>query len=105
MWLRKEGANVYIINEFKKDVVPEKVDILISGVGEPNIIKDAAIYNIGKGTAVLDAGSSLKNGKIVGDVEFESISEKAGHIAPVPGGVGPLTVACLLENLVKITQE
>jgi methylenetetrahydrofolate dehydrogenase (NADP+)/methenyltetrahydrofolate cyclohydrolase len=104
VWLKKEGANVFIVDEFKKNI-PEKVDILISGVGKPAIIKESAAYNIGQETAVVDAGSTLKNGKLVGDVDFERISKKAGYITPVPGGVGPLTVACLLENLVKLYKE
>jgi methylenetetrahydrofolate dehydrogenase (NADP+)/methenyltetrahydrofolate cyclohydrolase len=53
---------------------------------------------IKKGTVVIDAGTSLWKGRLVGDVDFQSVSKKANYITPVPGGVGPMTVACLLEN-------
>jgi len=56
------------------------------------------------GVIVIDAGTSVKNGKLVGDVDFKSVSKKASYITPVPGGVGPLTVASLIENLVKLNQ-
>ena len=57
---------------------------------------------IKRGAIIIDAGSSKKGEKIVGDVDFKSVSKKAGYVSPVPGGVGPLAVACLLENLVKL---
>ena len=55
-----------------------------------------------KGVMVIDAGTSIKKGKLMGDVDFKSVSKKASYITPVPGGVGPMTVACLIENLVKL---
>ena len=55
-----------------------------------------------KGVVVIDAGTSIKKGKLMGDVDFKSVSKKASYITPVPGGVGPMTVACLIENLVKL---
>ena len=47
----------------------------------------------------------MKKGKLVGDVDFKEVSKKASYITPVPGGVGPMTVACLLENLVKLNKR
>jgi len=55
-----------------------------------------------RGVVVVDAGTKMVQGKLKGDVDFQSVSKKAGYITPVPGGVGPLTVACLLRNLVKL---
>jgi len=75
-------------------------DIVISGVGKPNLIKGNMVK---RGVVLIDAGTSKLNNKIVGDVDFKSASKKASHITPVPGGVGPMTVAMLLENLIKTT--
>jgi methylenetetrahydrofolate dehydrogenase (NADP+)/methenyltetrahydrofolate cyclohydrolase len=60
---------------------------------------------IKKGAIVIDVGSGFKNGKISGDIDFKTVSKKASFITPVPGGVGPVTVAVLLENLVKLNQK
>ncbi len=99
----KEKATVSVINSSTKNAASfvSKADILISGVGRPNLIKGNMVK---KGAVVVDAGSSLFQGDIVGDVDFKSVSKKASYITPVPGGVGPMTVACLIENLTK-TQE
>jgi len=101
--LLKEKATVSALNEFTKDspFFTKKADILISGVGKPNLIKENMIK---KGAVVIDAGTVMKNGKLMGDVDFKSVSKKAKCITPVPGGVGPLTVACLLKNLVKLSK-
>jgi len=99
--LLREKATVSVLNEFTKDApsFTKKADILISGVGKPNLIKGKMIK---KGTVVIDAGTSLKKDRLVGDVDFKSVSKKASYITPVPGGVGPMTVAFLIENLVKL---
>ena len=71
-------------------------DIIVSAVGVPNFIKGIWVK---KGAIVVDIGiSRLDNNKIVGDVEFEAAKENAAFITPVPGGVGPMTVATLMEN-------
>ena len=99
--LLKEKATVSVLNEFTRDTpfFTKKADILVSGVGWPNLIRGDLIK---RGAVIVDAGTSMKKGKLVGDVDFESVSKKASFLTPVPGGVGPLTVACLLENLVKL---
>jgi len=99
--LLKEKATVSVLNEFTRDTpfFTKKADILVSGVGWPNLIRGDILK---KGVVVIDAGCSIKKGKLVGDVDFKSVSKKASYITPVPGGVGPMTVACLLENLVKL---
>ncbi|MBU4274525.1 bifunctional 5,10-methylenetetrahydrofolate dehydrogenase/5,10-methenyltetrahydrofolate cyclohydrolase [Patescibacteria group bacterium] len=104
IWLLKQKATVSIINEFTEDAYNflKKSDIIISGVGKPNLINGSMVK---KGVIIIDAGTSLKQGKLIGDVDFKSVAKKAKFITPVPGGVGPLTVACLLENLVKLNQN
>jgi len=100
----REKATTSIVNRFTKDTgsFTKKADILVCGVGKPDLIKGDMVK---RGAVVIDAGSSLWQGKLVGDVEFGSVSKKASYITPVPGGVGPMTVACLLENLTKIKQK
>ena len=58
-----------------------------------------------RGVVVIDAGTSSGKRKLIGDVDFKSVSKKASYITPVPGGVGPMTVACLLENLVRLNKR
>ena len=58
------------------------------------------------GAVVIDVGiNRLNNGKITGDVDFESVKEKASYITPVPGGVGPMTIAMLMNNVIKATRR
>ena len=93
-WLSKNNLEFFGIEEIKT------ADIVISGVGDSGLISGDMIK---KGAVVIDIGFSLdKNKKAVGDVDFDSVSKKASYITPVPGGVGPITVACLLENLLKL---
>ena len=101
--LLKEKATLSVLNEFTKDApsFTKQADILVSAVGKPNLIKAKMVK---KGVVIVDAGSSGKSGKIVGDIDFESVSKKINYITPVPGGIGPLTVACLLENLVELNK-
>ena len=81
------------IRKFTKDA-----DILISATGVPHLIKADMVKD---GAVVIDVGISRLNGKIVGDVDFENVKEKASAITPVPGGVGPMTVTALLLNTLK----
>lgn len=101
IWFLREKATVSVVNEFTKDIsyFTKKADILISGVGKPNLIKGNMVK---KGVVVIDAGTNFVDGVLKGDVDFKSVSKKASYITPVPGGLGPVTVACLLENLVKL---
>ncbi|MDP2664993.1 MAG: bifunctional methylenetetrahydrofolate dehydrogenase/methenyltetrahydrofolate cyclohydrolase, partial [bacterium] len=70
--------------------------------GKAGLIKGDMVK---EGAIVIDAGTSVEGGDTKGDVDFESVSEKASFITPVPGGVGPLTVACLLDNLVTLWKQ
>ena len=75
---------------------------MISATGKPGIIDSRWIKT---GAIVIDVGfSRLSNGKISGDIEFDTAKEKASWITPVPGGVGPMTVATLLENTLLATE-
>lgn len=92
------GATVTICHRFTEDLkkhVPQ-ADILISAVGKPGLVKGEWIK---PGATVIDVGiNRLSDGTITGDVEFETAKKKAAWITPVPGGVGPMTVATLLTN-------
>ncbi|MFH1055132.1 MAG: bifunctional 5,10-methylenetetrahydrofolate dehydrogenase/5,10-methenyltetrahydrofolate cyclohydrolase [Candidatus Altiarchaeota archaeon] len=73
----------------------KRADILVSAVGVPGFIKADMVK---KDAVVIDVGTSKKDGKLSGDVDFEGVKKKASHITPVPGGIGPMTIAMLLEN-------
>ncbi|MFA5113249.1 MAG: bifunctional methylenetetrahydrofolate dehydrogenase/methenyltetrahydrofolate cyclohydrolase FolD [Candidatus Margulisiibacteriota bacterium] len=76
-------------------------DILIAAVGVPELIKGAMVK---KGAVVIDVGMNRVGEKWVGDVEFEKAKERASYISPVPGGVGPMTIAMLLQNTLKAAE-
>lgn len=80
-----------------------KADILISAIGKAHFItKDMVKEN----AIIIDVGiNRLDNGKITGDVDFEEVKEKASYITPVPGGVGPMTIAMLMNNVIKATKR
>jgi len=98
LWLMNERADVTVIAdhaEEKTDII-RMADIVISGVGKPAFVRGDMIK---QGAGVIDAGSSESAGEVVGDIDANSVGAKAAFLAPVPGGVGPLTVAILLKNL------
>lgn len=114
---KKEGANavVTICHSAAKDLsrFTKEADILIAAIGKPYFIKADMVK---EGVAVIDVGinrvedSTLPKGyKLVGDVDYENVSKKASFITPVPGGVGPMTIAMLLQNTflayIKITKQ
>ncbi|MCU0663199.1 MAG: bifunctional methylenetetrahydrofolate dehydrogenase/methenyltetrahydrofolate cyclohydrolase FolD [Myxococcota bacterium] len=80
-----------------------EADIVVAAVGKASLIKGEWIKS---GAAVVDVGSNqLEDGRFVGDVDFETASVRAAWITPVPGGVGPMTIACLLENTVEAAKR
>ncbi len=82
--------------------VVAEADVVVAAVGQPELINGDWIK---KGAVVIDVGiNRLEDGSLVGDVEFDTASTKASWITPVPGGVGPMTVACLLANTVKAAE-
>jgi methylenetetrahydrofolate dehydrogenase (NADP+)/methenyltetrahydrofolate cyclohydrolase len=83
--------------------VCRRADILISAIGKPKFVKEDMVKD---GAVVIDVGiNRLDDGTIVGDVDFENVEKKASYITPVPGGVGPMTIAMLLENVVKAAKS
>lgn len=94
---QKKIAGIYILsNRLKKNIKKvQNADIIISAVGKPGLITDRMIK---KGVVIVDGGITKKGKKVLGDVDFESVRNKAAFLTPVPGGVGPVTIACLLRN-------
>jgi len=84
------------------DKLTRQADILITGTGVAELINGNMVK---KGAVVIDAGVSFRGKKMFGDIHFASVSKKAGIVTPTPGGVGPVTVAKLLENVVKNSQK
>ena len=81
----------------------KEADVLISAIGKANFVTADMAKD---GAVVIDVGiNRLDNGKITGDVDFESVKEKASYITPVPGGVGPMTIAMLMNNVIKATRR
>lgn len=79
--------------------VIKEADIVIAAIGKPNFVKADMVKD---GAVVIDVGiNRLEDGTITGDVDYEKVAEKASFITPVPGGVGPMTIAMLLNNVVK----
>ena len=93
-WLERHGANVFMADKKTGDIadIAKKADIVISGAGEPNLITGDMIK---KGAVVIDAS---------GDVEQKSVAKKASYLTPTPGGVGPMTVAMVLKNLLILNR-
>ncbi|MBZ7954897.1 bifunctional methylenetetrahydrofolate dehydrogenase/methenyltetrahydrofolate cyclohydrolase FolD [Campylobacter molothri] len=95
------GATVSICHIKTKDLklYTQKADLIVVAAGCVNLLRSDMVK---EGVIVIDVGiNRLENGKIVGDVDFENVSRKASFITPVPGGVGPMTIAMLLENTVR----
>ncbi len=80
----------------------QNADIVISAVGKPNFITGKMIK---QGAIIVDVGISRIDGKVKGDVDFESVRDKCSYITPVPGGVGPMTIAMILENILETVKE
>ena len=98
--LLKENCTVTIVHSKTKNLQQEclKADILVAAVGVPNLVKKDWVK---KDAIVIDVGINKLNDKIVGDVEFDQVKDIAKAITPVPGGVGPMTIACLLKNTLE----
>ncbi len=95
--LLQENATVTICHSKTQNLkeITKQADILVAAVGKPNLIRKDMVK---KGAIVIDAGTTKIGDKLVGDVDYENVKEVAGFITPVPGGVGPLTIAMLLQN-------
>jgi len=97
MMLLQENATVTLCHSRTKDLAGEikRADIVVAAVGIPNFVRGDMIK---EGAVVIDVGINQVGEKLVGDVEFETAVKKASHITPVPRGVGPMTIAMLLNN-------
>jgi methylenetetrahydrofolate dehydrogenase (NADP+)/methenyltetrahydrofolate cyclohydrolase len=103
--LLNANATVTITHIYTKDLKAHTstADVIVVGVGVPGLIKADMVRD---GAIVIDIGiNRLEDGSLVGDVDFSQVSKKCSYITPVPGGVGPMTIAMLLENTLKSTQK
>ncbi len=98
MLLLSENATVTVCHSKTKDInkTIKNADIVVAAVGIPYFVKEDMVKD---GAVVIDVGiNRLENGHLAGDVDFENVSKKASYITPVPGGVGPMTIAMLMKN-------
>jgi methylenetetrahydrofolate dehydrogenase (NADP+)/methenyltetrahydrofolate cyclohydrolase len=104
MLFLRENATVTVCHSRTVNVQQEcaQADILVVAVGRPKLVKK---YWVKPGAVVIDVGINRVDGKIVGDVDFEEVQEVASAITPVPGGVGPMTIAMLMKNTVSSAAE
>ncbi len=81
----------------------KRADVIISAIGQPKFVTADMVKD---GVVIIDVGINRdENGKLVGDVDFKNVEKKASYITPVPGGVGPMTIAMLMNNVIKATKE
>ena len=100
-----KNATVTVCHSRTKDLKEhtKNADIVISAIGKPKFITADMLKD---GVIVIDVGINRdENGKIVGDVNFDDVSKKASYITPVPGGVGPMTIAMLMNNVIKAAKS
>ena len=98
MLLLHENATVEITHSKTKNLseITSEADILVAAVGKAKFVKADMVK---QGAVVIDVGMDRdENGKLCGDVDFEDVKEKCSYITPVPGGVGPMTIAMLMKN-------
>lgn len=103
--LLNKNATVTVCHSRTKDLkeMTKQADILIAAIGKPKFVTEDMVKD---GAVVIDVGiNRMDDGKLVGDTDFESIKDKASHITPVPGGVGPMTIAMLMHNVVKAAKQ
>lgn len=102
-WLRSAGAIVAVVTKEEGDLEDalRNADIVVSGAGVPGLITPDRIQ---QGAVVIDAGTSEQGGEVVGDAD-QRVAEVASVFTPVPGGIGPIAVACLLRNVVTLAER
>ena len=103
--LLNKNATVTICHSKTKNLeeVTKRADILIAAIGKPEYVTSNMVK---EGAVVIDVGiNRTDDGRLVGDVKFEEVSKKASYITPVPGGVGPMTIAMLMTNVVKAAKN
>ena len=105
LMLMQQDATVCICHAKTRDLAQFTIlaDILVVAAGQPNLILPQMVRT---GAVVIDVGiNRLPNGKLVGDVDFENVREKASYITPVPGGIGPMTVTMLMVNTITSAER
>ena len=102
--LMQSGCTVTVCHSKTRDLAAHtrRADVLVAAVGKPGIIRGDMVK---PGAVVIDVGINRVDGKVVGDVAWDEVSSVAGWVTPVPGGVGPMTIAMLLENTVEIAER
>lgn len=103
--LLQKNATVCVCHSKTKDLKfhTQRADILIAAIGKPKFIKGDMVK---EGVVVIDVGvNRLEDGRLVGDVDFEAVKEKAQAITPVPGGVGPMTITMLMKNTIEAAKQ
>lgn len=103
--LLSKNATVTVCHSRTKNIeeITKKADLIVAALGKANFVKEDMVK---EGCVVIDVGiNRLENGKLVGDVDFEQVSKKASYITPVPGGVGPMTIAMLINNCLKAAKN
>lgn len=103
--LLNKNATVTICHSRTKNLkeITKQADILIAAIGKSKFVTEDMVK---EGAAVIDVGiNRMDDGKLVGDTDFENIKEKTSYITPVPGGVGPMTIAMLMHNVVKAAKQ
>ena len=98
--LLEKNATVTICHSRTKDLstITRQADILIAAIGKPNFVTTDMVKD---GSVVIDVGINRVDGKLVGDVDYQLVSPKVSLITPVPGGVGPMTIAMLMANTLQ----
>ena len=104
MLLLQRNATITICHSRTKnlDEITRSADIQVAAIGRANFVTENMVS---EGTIVIDVGINRVDGKLTGDINFETVSKKASYITPVPGGVGPMTIALLMENTLKAFKE
>lgn len=100
----RKNATVTICHSKTRNIkeITKQADILIAAIGKPKFITEDMVK---ENAVVIDVGMNrLENGKLCGDIDFDGVEKKASYITPVPGGVGPMTIAMLMQNVVKATK-
>jgi methylenetetrahydrofolate dehydrogenase (NADP+)/methenyltetrahydrofolate cyclohydrolase len=103
--LLNKNATVTVCHSKTKNIseITKEADILIAALGKAKFVKANMIK---ENAVVIDVGINRnENGKLEGDVDFEEVEKKASYITPVPGGVGPMTIAMLMNNVIKATKN
>ena len=103
--LLNKNATVTICHSKTKNLpeITKQADILVCAIGKPKFVTEDMVK---EGAVVIDVGINRnEEGKVCGDVDFKNVAEKASYITPVPGGVGPMTIAMLINNIVKAAKQ